>query len=771
MNGFFKSGLRPADLDWVETWTPGAAADLRRGRRLVVGAVLLALASSLLAVGIVFAAIEQGRDVEVASEQADEARFLAARSTLLAAVDRERGLLQLIEVDPAAATADLITRYETARRARRVVQAEVHLEAADVSEGTGHGAVIASTWLAAVSVVEIDDEASAAELVDQLTRFRQLIFDAGGAADLGSTSGLALLAAQSRRPSVWDLTANVLGAQQSSPFDPARLLPPSTLLAGVPALEPTVRALLESSDWALVEGLAAADGDALSPADLAAPLEAVHGSITEVGDLLNAEAIRSAENEASRAALSALLATVMAAAALLLGLGMAAALVRRRRRLDDELVALARTDPLTRLRNRLALTTEFAPTLANPRRAGHALLHLDLDRFKAVNDTYGHKVGDQVLCAFAQRLTDAVGEQAAGLARVGGDEFVVVLHDLSHSEGSAQQLGTRILEDMAAPVMVGERAIEVGVSIGMAVSNEGIELEDLLLEADIALYRAKAAGRGRTWLFDQVDERDLIRGLDEIFEADEIRVDLQPQVEIASREIVGVEVLARWERADGSILAAGDWIGTLEWLGESHRLFEVVAEAAARAANTVGPAWQGRFWLNLSASDLNGLDAAANLIERLEATGLPLERFGVEMAETAHVIDIDHVAEALREVRGRGVNIAIDDFGRGNTPLQHLTVLPLDWVKLDHSVISHIDTDERQRALVAAMVDICSTLSIDLIAEGVETESELLVLGEHGIRYAQGYATGRPVSPQQLGRSVLPAMTDHDRPRLDLHRT
>ncbi|MCP3854063.1 MAG: EAL domain-containing protein [Actinomycetia bacterium] len=749
--------------------TPGAGADLHRGRGLVVGSVFLALVSSVLAVGIVFAAIERGHTVEAASEEAAAARFLAARNTLLAAIDREHGLLELLVIESGAAPADLANEHAAARTERRAIQADTYLEVADLSEGTSQGAVIADTWLVAVSPVEIGTDVSAVEILRRLERLRLLVLDAGGAGDIGSTPELALLVDQSRRPVVWDLTEALFAEEPLSLPDPSRFLPVAPLTDRVPAAAVAVDDLLESAEWASMVDLAVA-GEPPTPSELAVLFGALHDDLAATSELLHDNAVVSAEARASRTALSALLATVMAAAVLLVGVGGAAVLVRRRRRLDDLLVALARTDPLTRLRNRLALTTEFAPTLANPRRAGHALLHLDLDRFKAVNDTYGHKVGDQVLTVFARRLTEAVGEQAAGLARVGGDEFVVVLHDLSHPEGSAQQLGTRILEHMGAPVRVGERNIDVGVSIGMAVANEGIELEDLLLEADIALYRAKEAGRGRTWLFDQVDERDLIRELDHVFDAGEIRVDLQPQVEIATHEIVGVEVLARWEREDGSILPARDWIGTLEWLGESHRLLEVVASAAARAADTVGEAWQGRFWLNLAASDLNGLDAADALISRLEATGLPLERFGVEMDETADVVDIDHVAEVLGQVRARGVNIAIDNFGRGNSPLQHLTLLPLDCVKLDHSVITNIETDERQRALVAAMADICSTLSIDLIAEGVENGSELALLSDYGIRYAQGHATGRPLSPQQLGRSVLPPVTKDDRPRLDPHR-
>ena len=478
--------------------------------------------------------------------------------------------------------------------------------------------------------------------------------------------------------------------------------------------------------------------------------------MTRYGDLLMAGAEQAltltdaviaekARRERQRSRLAGTVALVSAAVAIVVLI----AIEIHRRGFNRHLLRLAETDALTGLGNRLALGSIESARLADPAQGGFALIQLDLDNFKAINDSFGHAAGDQALVAFASRCRGVVRADDT-LARIGGDEFVVVLHHLHSPEQSARGIARRIRESLAEPIDCGGRNLRLQVSMGIATAAGPADFDELMVEADLALYAAKERGRDRYELFADATRRMLVRELPRVLAERGLGAAFQPQVDLDTGEVVGVEALVRWPHETASEVPAGKVIQVIEWLGQTPALLRCMLTRVEEAYERTRGLFGGRFWLNLSPLDLAATDAAGKLLDALGGSSVPFERLGLEITESLPITDFGRTAEVLVRLREAGLAVAIDDFGSHNTSLRHLTRLRVDIVKLDRSVVSGIDADGSNLVLARAVSAIGDAHGTIVLAEGVETEAEMAVLRGLGIRHAQGYLIARPLPLEEL---------------------
>lgn len=450
---------------------------------------------------------------------------------------------------------------------------------------------------------------------------------------------------------------------------------------------------------------------------------------------------RSARRQSTIARSVALLVAAVAAA-VLLGVEI------RRRRFNGHLLTLAQTDTLTGVGNRLMLQSREPSRLADPRQGGFALIQLDLDNFKAINDSFGHAAGDQALIVFASHCRRLVRAEDT-LARVGGDEFVIVLHGLADPERSASEIARRLQGSLIEPIDFGGRAIRLQASVGIATAAGPASLDELMVEADLALYAAKEGGRDRHQVFADSARRLLVRDLPQVLAERRLDCAFQPQVDLETGEVVGVEALARWPDP-GAAVPAGKMIDVIEWLGLTTALLRCIMARVQGAHFRTRDRLEGRFWVNLSPLDLTLPDAGDRLLEILGSSSVPLDRLGIEITESLPIVDFERAEAVLSQLRACGLAVAIDDFGSQNTPLRYLTRLPIDVVKLDRSVVSRIDSERSNLILADAVRAIGEAHGMIVLAEGVETEREMAVLREIGVPRAQGYAIARPLGLDDL---------------------
>jgi diguanylate cyclase (GGDEF)-like protein len=432
--------------------------------------------------------------------------------------------------------------------------------------------------------------------------------------------------------------------------------------------------------------------------------------------------------------------------------------------LSRRLAHEASHDPLTQLPNRAAARAALSAALERGRRAGTAVavLFVDLDGFKQVNDTHGHAVGDQVLTMTAGRLLDAV--RAGDLvARIGGDEFVVIAEQ-SDDAAATVRLGERLVEELAAPITIRSIATRIGASVGIAFAVDGeVDPDGLLRDADLATYRAKLRGRGRVEPFDEELRRELAarveveRALRRAIDAGELELHFQPVVS-PDGTASSVEALVRWHHPDGRMVPPDDFIPVAEgsdliidldrWvLGEACRQLASWADDPTLGALTVSVNLSGRHLLNLTVVD----DVRRTLAE----TGADPASLVLEITETVILTDLPVVVEHLRRIRALGVRIAIDDFGTGYTSLTHLRSLPVDVVKIDRSmIVAELPSDTH---VLKLLVDTVHALGLGLVAEGVETDAQLERLESLGCERVQGFLFSRAVPAGDLRDAVRAA--------------
>jgi diguanylate cyclase (GGDEF)-like protein/PAS domain S-box-containing protein len=418
-----------------------------------------------------------------------------------------------------------------------------------------------------------------------------------------------------------------------------------------------------------------------------------------------------------------------------------------------ELERRALNDPLTDVPNRLVLMDRLAHALRRQRRSGRQLgvLFVDLDRFKVANDTLGHDVGDRLLTSVARRLERVVREVDT-VARLGGDEFVVLAEELD-SHAHALSLAERLVLAFEEPFEVEHEEVKISASVGLtlAPSDEEASPEDLLREADMAMYRAKAAGRDRYELFDDLaraEAADRVRLASELRHAvarDELYLVYQPLVAVADGTVPGCEALLRWRNPERGDIPPADFLP----LAEENGLILSIGDWVLREACRQAAAWrrEGReltVSVNVSPTQLAKPGFVQDVQAAALAAGLPLQGLSVELLEASFTQDPELVVRTLRELRALGVQIALDDFGKGATSLSYFRELPLDLVKLDRAFIDGLQSGVEDRAIVSAVVSLAEEMGMTVVAEGIETEEQLVEIRKLGCPHAQGFYFARP---------------------------
>ncbi len=434
-------------------------------------------------------------------------------------------------------------------------------------------------------------------------------------------------------------------------------------------------------------------------------------------------------------------------------LGQALRYAIERKRAEARLVYLAHYDQLTGLANRALFYERLEQALNNApkHRSRVAVMFLDLDRFKSINDTRGHDAGDALLQQVASRLADCV-RQGETVARIGGDEFTVLLEGVRRLD-DATIVAQRIINAFEAPFDVGGRKMVMSTSVGVAISADHVRTADLMLErADRAMYRAKQQGRNRFEV--SQDEPDISTGdlfdttceVERALASGELDVWYQPKVQVTDGRLIGMEALLRWNHPRLGLMSPVRFIPLMEQSGMISAVGRWVLETAMR---------QMKFWLdegfgdfrvavNVSAQQLEDPAFVDTVRELLEATGLPARNLELELTESMLIDHASRTQHVLEGLQGLGVRLAMDDFGTGYSSLSYLVNYPIDILKIDKSFIAELLTSPRHNAIVTAIVGLGRSLGLEIVAEGVETMEQLEVLREMGCRSIQGYLLSQP---------------------------
>lgn len=430
---------------------------------------------------------------------------------------------------------------------------------------------------------------------------------------------------------------------------------------------------------------------------------------------------------------------------------------------QQRLLKLAFHHPLTGLPNRALFRDHLHEAAARARRSGHsiAVLFIDLDRFKKVNDSLGHQAGDELLQQVAQRLRNAVREIDT-VAHLGGDEFTVLLDDV-RQPSQVQNVASKLLQLFELPFTVAGRDLHIGASIGIALFPQDSDNVELIVEqADTAMYQAKRAGRNQfqfysaemtTLAHERLELEDRLRVA---LQRREFELHFQPIVDPQRRELRGLEALVRWRQSDGSLRPPDEFIPVLEETGLVIQATEWVLEEACRQhLRLLESGLTGlRINVNISARSFNQGDLVATVERTLRESGVPGTQLVLEVTESILLEDQQEVQKALDELRALGVAIAIDDFGTGYSSLAYLRRLPVDIIKIDRAFIHGVGPDSRDAALVSAMMAMAQELQLDVVAEGVETPQQLEFLRQRSCDGAQGFLFSAAV-PADIVRDQL----------------
>jgi diguanylate cyclase (GGDEF)-like protein/PAS domain S-box-containing protein len=441
--------------------------------------------------------------------------------------------------------------------------------------------------------------------------------------------------------------------------------------------------------------------------------------------------------------------------------------VTERKQLDTQLQHQALHDALTGLPNRSLLLDRLEQGVERARRHHDALalLFLDLDNFKVINDSMGHAVGDELLVLVAKRLGNLV-RASDTIARFGGDEFVMLLSDPVHLT-SAIETAQRIAAAMAEPFRLQQRDVTVSVSIGIALSTDQSNRHDLLRQADIALYRAKAQGKGTYDVFDETmhaaarHRLDMESDLRRALARGEFVLHFQPKVDLATGAVVGAEALVRWQHPERGLLSPAEFIPVAEETG----LILPLGAWILRTACAQGASWachfaqqeQRRFTMsvNLSGRQFVHPRLVEDVAAVLDETRLPAACLALEITESVTMGHADTTIERLRRLKAIGVTLSVDDFGTGYSSLAYLKRFPVDVLKIDRSFVSELGDDVADTAIVSSIITLAHALHMRAVEEGVETTQQYTQLRDHGCDRAQGYYIAKPLPAEEFTARYL----------------
>jgi len=444
--------------------------------------------------------------------------------------------------------------------------------------------------------------------------------------------------------------------------------------------------------------------------------------------------------------------------------------ITERKQADDQIAYLAYHDSLTALPNSRLFKDRLEHAISQAERSDKilAIMFLDLDRFKLINDSMGHSAGDELLKITSQRLieavrkTDSVAINAAvtnsAIARSGGDEFTILLDDIENQQ-AITRIAERIVHSIAQPMKLGREEVHISTSIGIAIYPEdGDQVEELLKHADSAMYHAKAQGKNNFQYFadsmnrSSFERLSLENNLHRAIEHKELHLYYQPQVSVSNEVMVGMEALIRWEHPTKGFISPSDFIPVAEETGMIMQIGEwVFREACEQGVRWINAGYNvQKISVNLSARQLKD-EKIPKLIESiLLETGMPANKLGIELTETALVLDPEVADARLKKIKALGVSLSLDDFGTGYSSLSYLKRFPIDTLKIDQSFIRDVKKDKGDAALVKAIIAMAHGLSMDVIAEGVELEEQLEFLTAHGCDTIQGYWFSRPLSARDM---------------------
>lgn len=436
-----------------------------------------------------------------------------------------------------------------------------------------------------------------------------------------------------------------------------------------------------------------------------------------------------------------------------------------RKQAEERAHELATRDPLTGLMNRRSLSEhlEHAIVRANRHKERLALLFLDMDRFKAINDTLGHEAGDELLRQVAERISASV-RSSDMVARLGGDEFVVLMEDLP-SYAAAAEVGKKIIKASNLPFNIGSQNLKTSVSIGISLyPQDGDSVTTLMRNADLAMYHAKQQRRGTLQFFHEelnaklIERSQLEQELQHALENNEFELYYQPKVDIASGRVAGLEALLRWHHPRLGLLSGGQFMPAAMDTGQVVSIGEWVISAACA---------QARFWQQRE-NFLPTIPIAVNIAipqiyadlpdvigRALRKYDVPSSSLQLEITESLLIRDVEKATSVLREISESGISIAIDDFGTGYSSLSVLKALPIDILKIDQSFVRDLGKDLGDNAIVAAIVNMARALALRVVAEGVETQEQLSILRELGCDEHQGYFYSRPLPADALAAQLM----------------
>ena len=445
--------------------------------------------------------------------------------------------------------------------------------------------------------------------------------------------------------------------------------------------------------------------------------------------------------------------------------------IDERKRVEQRIRYLARTDPLTKIANRMQFQHLLQQGIARARRTQHylAILYMDVDRFKDINDTFGHAAGDTSLEIFSRRVLGELGENAH-FGRLAGDEFAVLLVGFERMEGLRKELAefaTNLLQIVGKPFQVHGEEIFLTSSAGIAIyPRDGDNVIDLIRNADAALYQAKKAG-GNCFEFYSTDmntaavERLMLKSkLRRAFERDELRLHYQPKYRLSTGRIEGAEALVRWDLPERGLVFPSDFVP----LAEETNLILQLGDWVLNRVCADYRSWQrlvpspSRVSVNLSLRQLQQRRFLDRVRETFRAHGVSPTSLELEITETTLMEDPERTIRILDALYGMGLHLAIDDFGTGYSSLSALQQFPISTLKIDQSFVRDVAIDRDDAAIVDAIVQMAHSLELEVVAEGVESEQQLDFLRKHGCDYAQGHLFGDPVTADQFAEMLVAEM-------------
>lgn len=434
--------------------------------------------------------------------------------------------------------------------------------------------------------------------------------------------------------------------------------------------------------------------------------------------------------------------------------------LRERKEAENRIRYLAQHDPLTGLPNRVLFSRELETLLGSGERGGCAVVLIDLDRFKDVNDIHGHQAGDAVIREAAARLSEVAGRNGIA-ARLGGDEFALIM-STPMEQPALEALGAQILFAMAEPIEIGfGEQVTMSASVGLATfPGHAQDLDALIGCADVALYNAKNAGRNAFRIFrrgmnELIEKRRMLEAdLEIALQRGEFELYLQPRIEVESARIIGYEALLRWIHPKRGMISPSDFIPVAEASGKIIKLGEWVLVEACRLLELV----DGRISVNVSPLQFRQADFVADLAQLLRRTGADARRLELEITESVLIDDQARAVQILSDLKALGFHIALDDFGTGYSSLSYLSRYPFDTIKIDRSFVSNIGLAENAQVIVRSIIDLGAGLGMKIVAEGVERLEEALFLAQAGCDELQGYLLGKPRRLDEVARSIDPAI-------------